>query len=309
MLLSHPHATALLRDAVMFDGAGPFCGVASGDLIELVARSGETVKGTYMTQAGMHFVHVTGAGMPLIGEVQGPYDPDDIMSVSLVQTGDAIKAERRRKSRGAAFPGRAPETREDFEYRLSGLARAVAQEADPKRKDQLLHQFDDVADRISLSAAKRAWIRAEASWYLNNNRPPDLEDLWFADVASPSLFARPRPQDFDPDPRVRRRRYGNATPKPQHGSSAVLKQLIASGFKARRIRVGDDPERRAVIQIDLDKGRTGRFLAEVRPGAQGHPVWELSWDGNFSASGMRNYYKWSARPAYRQIRTILKLTS
>jgi hypothetical protein len=165
-------------------------------------------------------------------------------------------------------PGREPVTRDDFEHRLQTLARAVA--ALPYREWQmqirLTRQFEACAERIQLSPGKRAWMLAEAKWARRSNMPPTMADLWVEPVASPSCFARPRPQDFNPDPALRRRRTPLPPELPSDPFSIpnMLSALIGQGLKARITRLGDPPHERGRIRVALraaGRARRGRANA------------------------------------------------
>jgi len=126
-----------------------------------------------------------------------------------------------------------------------------------------------------------------ARWAQRSNAPPTMADLWVEPVASPSCLVRPRPQDFDPDPRVRRQR----TPLPAKiradpfSIPNILHALKAASLKARITRSGDPHYERGHIQIDMPvKGRS-RFVAIAERDAQGRMVWRWVWDGNGSEAG------------------------
>ena len=87
--------------------------------------------------------------------------------------------------------------------------------------------------------------------------PPTSTSAWRCDLA------RPRPQDFDPDPQTRRRR----TALPPHVRADpwsipnILHALRAASLKARAARLGDPPHDAGHIQIETPiKGRS-RFVA------------------------------------------------
>lgn len=268
--------------------ACPFAAAVAQDVVSLRLTTGERHEGAYLTQAGMHFLHVRDPAS-LHGTVIGPFDVEDVEDLAIVRRWADIKAERWEQSRGEPFPGPTPVTAADYEYRLQRLARAIAQEPAVCRRDQLRRQFGDCADLICLAQAKRSWVLAEGRWSLRNNAPPTLADLWMDDMASPSFFRRPRPTDFDPDPAVRRRRPA----LPDHIAAdpnsipAVLGRLRRAGLRARIVRAGDPVWERALIQIDLSAGRTGRFIARgERDGDR--TTWSLGWGGNYSAAGLRH---------------------
>ncbi|NTF16861.1 hypothetical protein G6L37_00280 [Agrobacterium rubi] len=276
------------------------------DVLTVVMLDGETVDGSYLTQAGMHFLSIRNPDSMLLKKVIGPFTDDAVRSVSLIRSRDEIMEARYDKLRGERHPGREPVTREDYEYRLETLAKAVAT-GEGNRRNQLIRQFDDVADRIALARAKRQWMLSAGRWALKSNSPPCLADLWMADVASPSFIARPRPQDFDPDPAERRRRV----PQPEEALADprsvpnVLRDMKTAGLKAVVSLAGDPAWERAVIQIDLGPGRTMRHLAEARRGKGGQIVWHLNWGGNHSAPGLRKKRQSMKLDTYQELKRIV----
>ena len=192
-------------------GPNPFAACEERAVVRLVLADGSARTGSYTGRAGLHFLHRTGPGLPLIGEISGPYLSGDVLAVEVVQTRAQVLEDARARLHGERVPGREPATRDEYEQRLKVLARAVAVAGgDWRREMQLRRQFGEVADRIALARGKRAWLLAAAKWAVRSNAPPTMVDLWVDDVASPSCLARPRPQDFDPDPRARRRQIGRA---------------------------------------------------------------------------------------------------
>jgi len=285
-----------------------FDNLTAQDVIRIVLEDDSVLQGAYMTQAGMHFVHQTGPGLPIFGQVEGPIDPDLVRSIEVVRSYEQIKEERRERLFGEPYPGQQPVTREDYEYRLEVLARAAAREETSQRREQLVRQFDELADTIHLAKAKRCWMHAAAAWSLRSNSPPTLRDLWGSDLASPSFFAKPRPQDFHPDPAERRKR----PPRPQHvrddprSIPNVLSALRRAGIKARLALVGETWWDLAVIQIDLAKGRSGRFLASAERNSAGKMDWQLDWGGNHTKTALLHRRRALRMPEYLTVRAILK---
>ncbi len=276
------------------------------DVVSIVTNDGETFTGSYLTQARMHFVSIKNPVSMLLNKVVGPFTDDDVKSIEIVKSRDEVLEDRHDRLRGERHPGREPVTREDYEYRLTTLARAVAA-AEGKRREQLERQFDDVADRISLARAKRQWLLSAGRHSLKSNSPPELADLWMSDVASPSLLARPRDQDFDPDPGVRRKKLPlppEATKDPRSVPN-VLRAMKAAGLKAVVQLAGDPAWARAVVQVDLGPGRTMRHLADARPGPDGAIVWNLRWGGNDSRPGIRKRFQSMRLDSYRELKLLI----
>lgn len=282
-----------------------FNGRQDQDVITVVMKTGETHTGSYMTQAGMHFVATKAGRSDLIGKVEGPFDPEEVERVEVLRSREEVLDERRERSMGDRLPGRDPVTRDDYEYRLDRLARAMA-ESSGQRFTQFERQFNELADRISLAKSKRQWIIATAYWSLKSNRPPELADLWMADVASPSLIRRPLPKDFDPDPVVRkaRERLPDHIADDPLSVPNMLRRLKASGFKAVVSLAGDPPWERAVIQVDLAEGRSGRFNIDGRR-TDGQMEWQMKWAGNDSPTGRRHQRIAYRMPEYALLRSLV----
>jgi hypothetical protein len=277
--------------------------------LRLTLRDGRRIEGLYSFIAGQHFLHCTGPGLPLVGKIEGPLLTADVAGVEVVMSREAVREHARELLQGPRVPGREPVTRDDFEHRLQTLARAVAALPDREWQMQirLTRQFEACAERIQLSPGKRAWMLAEAKWARRSNMPPTMADLWVEPVASPSCFARPRPQDFDPDPAVRRRR----TPLPLELRSDpfsipnMLSALIGQGLKARITRLGDPPHERGHIQVEMPVKGRARFVLQGERGENGRMHWRSVWDGNDSKAGRRRFTRAVATPAYAaMIRTL-----
>ena len=283
-----------------------FEGCRAQDVLRVVFADGTVRTGGYMTQAGMHFIHQTGPGFPLHGEVYGPIGSGEIEAVETLKTIDDLREERYERSRGERVPGREPVDRLDFRYRLETLARAVAKADTPARRREILRQFDDVADRIKLAGAKRRWMLEEGAWSLTSNRPPELSDLWFSDVASPSILRRPRDQDFDPDPALRRK----LVPVPDEvaddplSTPNVIAALREAGFEPAISLAGDPHWYRCVIQVDLTPGRLTRFNLDGAP-VDGQMTWRLRWAGNDSRAGMQRYSRITKTEDYARLKRMV----
>lgn len=257
------------------------------DVVRITTKDGETFSGSYLTQAGMHFISIKNPESILLNKVVGPYTDELLTSLDIIKSRDDVLSERYDRLRGERVRGFDPVTREDFEYRLSTLAKAAAQESG-KRKDQILRQFDDVADQIKLARSKRQWVLSSGHWALKSNAEPTMSDLWHADIASPSLLKRPRPQDFDPDPKVRKAKttYPHDVIADPSSVPNMLSRLKKAGFKAIISLAGEPVWDRAEIQVDLAEGRSMRFLLNGRRFTEGQTHWTLQWGGNDSKPGL-----------------------
>ena len=284
----------------------PWAGCKERAVVRVTLADGTILKGSYTGRAGLHFLHLTGRDQPLGGTVSGPYRTRDVRVVQIVRSRAEVIEDAEARLLGERVPGREPVTRDDYEHRLQVLARAAASadaERDWQREMQARRQFGRLADRLQLAAGKRAWLIAAAKWGRRSNAPPTLADLWVQDVASPSCFARPRPQDFDPDPAVRRRRM----PLPDHvrldprSIPNMLRALHDAALKARITRLGDPPCDRGHIQVDLPlKGRS-RFVIMGARDDTGRMVWRLLWDGNEGEAGRRRHRVALASDAYSRL--------
>lgn len=291
-------------------GPHPLEGQEERCRLRVALRDGRTIEGLYNPIAGRHFVHCTGRHLPAMGTVEGPLLAADIEAVEVMATREQIREHAREILHGPRVPGREPVTREDFEHRLQTIARAVAAVPNEEWQMQmrLTRQFDACAERIGLSAAKRAWVLAEAKWARRSNAPPTMADLWVEPVASPSCFARPRPQDFDPDPDIRRRRAPRV-PEVRlnpHSVPNLLAALRDAGLKARITRLGDPPHERGHIQVEMPVKGRARFVLQGERAPTGRMHWRSAWDGNESKAGLKRYAKAVRTPAYAAMVRIMR---
>ena len=263
------------------------------ELLRVTLADGSAFTGRCTIVAGQHFLICADPHNPL-GRVEGALEDMAIAAIDVLQTRAEALTEGRQRLLGDRVPGREPVTRDDYEHRLRMIARAIASTAkeDWQREMQIRRQFDEVADRIRLAAAKRQWILNEERWRLRSNREPTMADLWVGPTASPSCLARPRPQDFDPDPAIRRRR--SPPPPSARADPRVLRNMLAAlkarGLHARLDRLGDPPHLRGSILVKMPiKGRA-QFAATAEREAEDEPIrWRLVWDGNDSKAGRRRY--------------------
>ena len=263
------------------------------EVVRIQLADGTAHTGSVTIIAARHYLVCHGTGYPLHGHVEGPLEELELAAIITVQTRADVLAEGHRRLMGERIPGSEPVTRDDFEHRLRTIARAVALCGDDwSREMQIRRQFDEAADHIEFAKAKRQWILNEERFRLRSNRAPEMHDLWVQDVASPSCLARPRPQDFDPDSTVRRRRSplppdARADPFGLHN---ILKAMLRRGLKARIDRLGDPPHARGQILIKMPiKGRA-QFVASAERKSTADPIrWRLIWDGNESKAGLRRH--------------------
>lgn len=280
------------------------------ELLRVTLACGRAFTGRCTIVARRHYVLCPDPGN-LLGVVEGPLEQLELLALQVLQTRAEAIEEGRQRLLGDRVPGPEPVTRDDYENRLRRIARAIAlAKEDWSRECQLKRQFEELAARIALSAGKRQWLLNEERWRLRSNAEPTMADLWVGDMASPSCFARPRPQDFDPDPVVRRRR----TPLPPaaradpHGLRNMLAAMLARGLKARLDRQGDPPHLRGAILVKIPavKGRA-QFVARAERESEDRPiVWRLSWDGNESKAGQRRYRAATQTPDYEALRAVLQ---
>ena len=287
-------------------------------VVRLTLADNQVLTGHYTSRVGLHFLHRTGRDLSLVGEVTGPYGPGDVLAVEVVRTRAQVLADAYVRLHGERVPGREPVTRDDHEHRLQVLAVAVAAAHDDwQRQTQLHRQFREAADRIGLAQGKRTWLLHAAQWARRSNAPPPMADLWVDDVASPSCLARPRPQDFDPDPRVRRRR----TALPPHVCADpfsipnVLHALRAASLKARVTRAGDPPYDSGHVQIEMPitakprsglRGGRSHFVAIAERDAHGRMAWRWVWDGNDSEAARARHRRALQCDAYARMIEVLR---
>ena len=298
-----------LPDVLPEPGPHPLDGQEDRSRLRLTLRDGRVVDGIYNLIARQHFLHRTGPGLPLVGEVEGPLLADDILAVEVVMTRAQLRERGRELLHGPRVPGREPVTRDEFAHRLQTLASAVAAvpESEWQMQIRLKRQFEACAQRIALSPGKQAWMLAEAKWARRSNAPPTMADLWVDPVANPSCFARPRPQDFDPDPAARRRRVPPppAVRADPHSIPNMLAALTGQGLKARITRLGDPVHERGHIQVEMPVKGRARFvlIGETSEGVTG---WRAVWDGNDSKAGLKRRRQAEATEAYRAMLTVMR---
>ena len=291
------------------DAPHPLEGHEAHERLRLTMHDGRVLEGAYSPAGRQHFLHRTGRDLPLIGQVDGPLQPAEIAVVEVLMTRAQVKEQARELLHGPRVPGREPETRDEFEARLQTIARAVVAvpEAEWQMQMRLRRQFDACAQRIALTPGKRAWMLAEAKWARRSNWPPTMGELWIEPVASPSCFARPRTQDFDPDPIIRRKRV---SPPLQvrmdpHSIPNMLAALTARGLKARITRLGDPPHERGHIQVEMPVKGRARFVL-IGEHQNGVMAWRHVWDGNDSRAGLQRLRRSRNTDAYRAMHDAMQ---
>lgn len=283
-----------------------FQGCQPQDQIEIALTNGQKLVGAYMTQAGMHFIHARDGGVH--GKVHGPFDAGDIASISVQKDREAILAERFERTRGELVPGTVRRTREGYEARLDTLARAAAM-ATGKRKDQIERQFNDLADEIELAKTKRNWILMMAKWARFSNREPTKCDLAGGDMTSAARFMRPRPQDFDPDPKIRRAAVkvpADIAADPRSPPN-MLRALRAAGFNARPSIMGETDFVKADLLVDFPGGKEkGRFGLLGGRRKDGQFAWRFMWEGRSSKADDTRRRRALASDAYKLFKSIIE---
>lgn len=287
--------------------ADPFAGCVQQDVLRVQFADGSTMEGSFLAQAGMAFLHVRDGSMH--GRVEGPIDASSVSRVIVLKGRDEIFEERRIRSLGEPIPGTLRRTRDGYEARLEALARAAAMVPIGRRRSELEAQFNLIADEISLAKTKRNFILAVARWNRFSNREPSKMDLSGGDMTSAERFARPRPQDFDPDPKVRRARV----PIPKHVATDprsvpnMMKALRLAGFHARPSILGETTFEEADLLVDFPGGKQkGRFGLLGRRNAAGTMVWRHEWEGNGSRADIARHRRALSRDDYRKFVDILK---
>lgn len=275
------------RPATMTDMSdNPFTDRQQQDVLRIRLQDGRVMEGSYLTQAGMHFLHVREGG--LNGKVEGPFAPEQVASVRVLKNRDEVFEERFERSRGEPVPGALRRDRDGYEARLRILARTAARSSGLRRM-QVERQFHDVADEITLAKTKRRWILAEEAWRLHSNAEPTKIDLSGGDMTGAEKFQRPRPQDFDPDPKARRARVvlpDRVTSDPVSPPN-MLKALRAAGFNARVSVMGEMTHDTADLLVDFPGGKAnGRFALIGARTDSGVMRWRHLWEGNGTRADM-----------------------
>jgi hypothetical protein len=286
--------------------ASPFAGRVQQDQLRVDMTDGSSLTGSFLTQAGMAFLHVRDGSVH--GRVEGPIDPAAVRRVVLLKGRDEIVEERRLRKLGDLVPGTLRKSREGYEARLDALARAAAM-ATGRRRDEIEAQFDLVADEISLAKTKRNFMLAAARWNRFSNREPTKMDLCGGDMTSAERFSRPRPQDFDPDPKIRRARVPipPAIAADPRSVPNMMKALRAAGFRALPSIVGETTFEEGDLLVDFPGGKEkGRFALIGRRNPSGNMAWRALWEGNSSRADMRRRSRALRSEDYRKFVDIIR---
>lgn len=276
------------------------------DVVRLTLSDGSVIEGSYLTQAGMHFLHVRDVSMT--GSVHGPFSPDEVAAAVLVKPREQVIEEIRERRVGEAVPGSLVRTRDGYEARLERLANVLAREPVFRRRLEIEAQFNLVADEISLAKTKRNWMIAAAGWRTHSNKEPDRLEMAGGDLTVAERLVRPRPQDFHPDPAERRKR----AVLPPHVAADplsppnMLKALRAAGFKARVSVLSEMDYDRVDLLVDFPGGKmVGRFAARGRRGGDGMS-WTVSWEGGDTMTGLKRRSRALRSEFYATLRSVLK---
>ncbi|MBB2158109.1 hypothetical protein HLH33_17710 [Gluconacetobacter diazotrophicus] len=288
-----------------------FAGCEHGCRVRVTLSDDRRIEGEYQLFGGHRMLIMRDPAAPLGLRVEGPLQRGDVRDVEILQSRDEVREEWRARRLGKPVFTWQPTTRQDIRAQLEGIARAIAavpKDGDVFRRLELEAQFTDLAARIALGEAKRAWVLAEARWYRSHNHPPSMVDLWGEDIASPSCFRRPRDQDFDPDPVVRNR--PSQVPawvlSDPHSIRNMLAALTEAGLAARVHRLGDPPHERGAILVKMPVNGRAQFALNGRRTAGGTMTWTQAWDVLDTETGNRRLRAVQRSPAYRTMLRVLR---
>ncbi|MFW7270266.1 hypothetical protein ACMAUO_20315 [Gluconacetobacter sp. Hr-1-5] len=291
---------------------GPFSGCEHGCRLRVTLASGHPVEGELQIFGGHRMLIIRDPAAPMGHRVEGPLRRADVTSVEILQSREEVRAEQRAQRFGKLVFTWEPKTREDNRAQLEGIARAIAdipRGGDFHRRLELEAQFAQLAGRIGLGQAKRAWILAEAAWYRAHNRPPSMADLWGSDLASPSCFRRPREADFDPDPAVRNRPVPVPTWVLQDPRSIrnMLAAMEEAGLSARIHRLGDPPHEHGGIVVKMPVSGRAQFALIGRRNGAGVMDWTHAWDVLDTPTGARRLGAVRRCAAYHRMLEVLQV--
>ena len=187
-----------------------------GSLLEITYRDGSTTEGVIADTQGATWVQCRDGATILLSSPWGPVDLSVIHAARTLKSAEQIAAERAARKFGEeAYPP--PTTRDGHEETLYDLAADMGDLAREthqggfaletiRRKMQLEAQFDRLADSIALAKTKRRYIRATATRRRAGEPMPRPAQIAGGPMEE-ALYSVPKPQDFDPDPATRNRRW------------------------------------------------------------------------------------------------------
>jgi hypothetical protein len=292
----------------MGTGTDPFDGRVQQDVLRIYLRDGTIILGSYLSVAGMHYLHVAdGSSM---GKVEGPFVPVDVEALQVVAARDQVVADRLERSLGERLPGREPVTATEIRDRLEMIARCAAQAPVYRRRLELQTQFEKLADTVELSKKKRRWMLSEAVWNIRNNTPPERIDLSGGDYIIALKLEKPKDRDFEPDRAVRRARQ--LIPEHVANDPFSIKNMIVAlrhaGFHPRRSVLSGESEDAADLLVDFAGGKfSGRFLIPARRNARCEVIWgSPAWEGGDSKTGIRRRDRAIRTEEYKTMVSVLR---
>ncbi|MFG6572154.1 hypothetical protein ACGYLO_11170 [Sulfitobacter sp. 1A13353] len=231
-----------------------------------------SAEGPVLAVAGMRYIqdetHRRAWAMPTILDLAGA----DVESVEVLEAADEIACRKACEARGdLVFPD-LPDDPVEIEDALDHLAALIARETDTRvirgRQSQLLAQFNDIAEHISLAATKRKYVLTRA---LTGG------DFHPWETRDPHVFrngtVRPLPADFELEPAARRDRprrleeavriFGEAEREVRN----LLSALRAQGFDVRR------PHPNA--QEIRSRYRQGRAFVDLGLAPNANGLWQV----------------------------------
>ena len=211
-----------------------------GSLLEITSRDGNTVEGIIKDTQGATWAECSDGATILLYTPWGAVDLSVIAAARILKSAEQVAAERAARKFGEeAYPPTT--TRDGHEETLYTLAADIADLAREthqggfaletiRRKMQLEAQFDRLADSISLAKTKRRYIRATSTRRRAGERIPRPAEIAGGPMEE-ALYNVPKPQDFDPDPATRNRRWPrpaldyNTRAEVQSSLNAALQKL------------------------------------------------------------------------------------
>lgn len=200
-------------------------------------------------------------------------DADNILSLHRLQTASEIKCARKVAARGDVVFTKNPLTARDIEEQLSTLAEMTLQQGDDRtgkrRKEQLKHQFNDIADLVEMAKTKRNYIFARARLDVDFN-----PWTWPDDRVYRNETVRPLPSDFEIDPLRRKdrpRRLDEAVRI--FGEAEREVRRIASHLRARGFDVRRPHPNAQELRVRMTSGKA---RADFTVSCSKNGLWEIS---------------------------------